>query len=331
MVFQKILKFLDNDKKSYLQRWKPAEHKVLKNKKLRDELDINGYAKANTLSNEIINELIQLYNDNHQLKSKNGGLFLGIHSPDKDYRNIVHNNIKTILQNEFDKLFEDYKNMFNSYITKTPGPNSEFDIHQDKTCINELEYSPITIWIPLQDTDMMNGGIAIIPKSHGVLSPFRGTDLPDELSKVKEFAKNYLQPIQLKAGEILLFDNRTIHHSPPNFSSKNRLVVVCDIFPMDAFMMTCMKNESDNEKNIVTYKYVDGYVLKVNNVNAGILEQNEFRKIHETHNWKFHQFSKEDFKYTCKHLNIPKTSHPQLLKSYTTFSIKMANNSQNLI
>lgn len=104
--------------------------------------------------------------------------------------------------------------------------------HQDDAWYNSNSQSErrMSIWIPLQDTDLKNGCLWVVPGSH--LTGFR------EFSKIEgglcnlAFEKGDVDlpgmiPVPIKAGSILLFDSLTYHRSLPNYTDKWRRSFIC--------------------------------------------------------------------------------------------------------
>lgn len=90
-------------------------------------------------------------------------MFYSLYSRDIEYRKIVHESISEIMKPVYDSLFSDYKVVLNSFIVKVSGPESEFCLHQDSTSFDETKYSSLSVWIPLQDTNMSNGCMCVVP------------------------------------------------------------------------------------------------------------------------------------------------------------------------
>ncbi len=221
--------------------WKPAKHSIIKDCSLAAKIENQGFQIENSLSTELLDRLNDLYKQYHNLKSEKGGMFYSIYSQNTDYRKIIHDKIGEILSPILQEYFKDYKMVLNSFVVKISGPQSEFYLHQDATGLDEWKYSPLSLWIPLQDVDINNGCLGIIPYSQKFFSPYRSISFPAPFDHIQSTVKQYLQPIAMKKGEVLIFDNRMLHHSYSNHSGKDRIAVICGLFPKEATMMTCHK------------------------------------------------------------------------------------------
>lgn len=222
-------------------KWRPVPHSVVRATSLAEQLHTEGYSVAELFNQEQILLLKDLYNETHNLSSSEGGMFYGMYSLDLNYRKHVHHKISEIIQPALDTLFKDYKNVVNFFISKLPGPQSELNIHQDMTSLDETLFSPLSIWIPLHDVNEENGALCVVPRSHFMFSPFRSISFQTPYGNLSDEIAQYLRPVYMKAGQALIFDPRILHHSLPNFSNSPRVAIVAGIFPSEAEIITCYK------------------------------------------------------------------------------------------
>lgn len=242
--------------------WKPVEQTVIKDEELAAQVNNEGFKVVAFLSEEELVKLDDLYAQNHSIKQQDGGMFYSVYSKDVEYRKIVHESIGKIIEQALERFLKDYRVVLNAFVIKAPGKKSEFSIHQDGTGLDELTYSPLSIWFPLQNTDIANGTLCVIPRSHRMFSPYRGISFPAPYDKIQPTLKRYLQPIPLKRGEAIFFDNRLIHNSTNNLSDKNRVAIVSSIFPAKAKVITCYKHPSDKSNPIELIEHEDSFLLE---------------------------------------------------------------------
>jgi phytanoyl-CoA hydroxylase len=94
--------------------------------------------------------------------------------------------------------------------------------HQDETHIPTRDRSLTALWVALDDATVENGCLWVIPGSHrrGVLFPDREQDDPrfDCTREAYDFPyrDEDAVPVQLPAGDALLFDGYLLHRSLPN-------------------------------------------------------------------------------------------------------------------
>ena len=245
--------------------WKPLKNKVFKDAKLAEKIHQEGYAVLPLLSDEIVEQLKAIYAREHSLNVENGGMFYSVYSTDNEYRMRVHQEIKDVLTPILNEHFQDYKNVINSFVIKASGKESEFYVHQDTTAVDEFTYSPLSLWIPLQEIDATNGALTVIEKTHWFFSPYRGVSFAFPFSKIVNTVRKYLKPVYMKSGEVLVFDPRVIHNSMQNSSGNDRIAIICGVSNKDAEFITCYKDPADEKSPIERYKHEDDYLLKYQN------------------------------------------------------------------
>lgn len=241
--------------------WSPLKHSIIRDEKILDTIHENGYTIEGNIGAENVNKLYSLYKELHHFNAPQGGNFYSLYSDDIAYRKKVHDTIGEILYPVYDTFFTDYKSVINSFIIKVPGPQSEFTLHQDSTGLDEMNYSSLSIWIPLQDTNLENGTLCMVPKTHRFFYPYRGISFASPFSHFEDVLRTYLVPLDLKAGDIVLFDNRTVHYSHLNKSNADRVVVMSGLYPTTANIEMCYRDESKLDSPIEIYKMEDDFLL----------------------------------------------------------------------
>jgi hypothetical protein len=284
--------------------WSPAPFTIFRNNKLQEEIQENGYAIVDLLTEENISELLTIYSGTHQINDKKGGMFYSVYSKDVTYRKRVHEEIKSVLSNCFESHFENYNNALNFFINKVSGTNSNFSIHQDSSAIDEFKHSALSVWIPLQDVDESNGALWLIEKTHQMFSPYRSVSFPPPFADIKETLADYFQPISLKKGQALFFDSRVIHTSGKNTSGKDRIAVVSGILPKSTTFQLSYQDSLDAP--IELYEQEDDFLINYPNFfHDCVLRPTIGKKIGEIP-FAFPTISKEKFEEDCVLFSIPK-------------------------
>jgi len=92
--------------------------------------------------------------------------------------------------------------------------------HQDEAHIPTRDRSLTAVWIALEDANVDNGCLWVIPGSHaaGVLHPTRpqDDDRYDCTDEAFGFREQEAIPVELAAGSALVFDGHLLHRSLPN-------------------------------------------------------------------------------------------------------------------
>jgi hypothetical protein len=166
--------------------------------------------------------------------------------------------------------FENAKAFVGSYVIKEPNPTGIVPVHQDWSFVeDEDKHSSLTCWVPLVDTTLDNGAMAVIKGSHRFFNNFRPSPSPQVPSPLSEHMFTifpYLQLIEMKAGEMLVFDNRTFHGSPPNTTAEARIAFGIGMTQKDAKLVHYYLNPASAGKNEV-FKYAidEGFFRKYEN------------------------------------------------------------------
>lgn len=286
-----------NGIKSYLN-WQPVKHIVFKDNALRDVIHTRGYSTFEALSEEQLQRLHTLFQEEHSFDVKDGGMFYSMYSRDKAYRMRVHETIAEILAPTLESYFKDYKNVVNAFVVKLPGEKSEFYVHQDTTAVDEFLFSPLSLWIPLHDITPENGALAVIEKTHWFFSPYRGVSFAFPFKNINDTIKKYLKPVYMKAGEILCFDNRIIHNSLANTSDQPRIAVICGIFPKEANFQTCYREPKENSP-IELYSHDDNYMMDYPHFFYNCTDRPHFGEKGKIVSTIFPEMGAEEFEEIC--------------------------------
>jgi Phytanoyl-CoA dioxygenase (PhyH)/Polyketide cyclase / dehydrase and lipid transport len=103
--------------------------------------------------------------------------------------------------------------------------------HQDERFIPTRDRSLVGAWIALDDADVENGCLWVVPGSHrmGQLWPFRDHGRPDEFDPTDEaygFDDSSAIPVEVKTGDVVFFNGYLLHRSLKNRSTRTRRALV---------------------------------------------------------------------------------------------------------
>lgn len=284
-------------------QWKPIKHAVIKDDALRDVVHTKGYAVKDWLTETQVSDLKSLFSDLHELAIKDGGIFYSVYSSDLDYRKKVHEEAAEILKPVLDQHLQNYTNIINTFVAKTPGPNSEFYVHQDTSALDESRFSGLSVWIPLVDVGPENGGLSVIEKTQWLYSPHRAVTIPFPFHDYMDDVRSYLTPISMKAGQVLVFDPRIIHSSGVNQSDQDRVALIAGIFPEEAKFQHYFKDDSSPEK-LDVYEQNDNFMLEFPNFFYDCHIRPTMGKIVRTIDHDFPKVTREMFQTFCKENGI---------------------------
>ena len=139
------------------------------------------------------------------------------------------------------------------------GENSALGVHQDWSVTDESLYRSYSLWIPLIDTKVENGGMFAIKGSHRVLRNTRGPSIRPPYSGHEEFLLSKMKHIPVRAGEALLFDQGLLHSTPPNRSKVPRVSIISTIIPKNADLRLYYHDKTSEKKQLEVHSAPDHF------------------------------------------------------------------------
>ena len=200
----------------------------------------------------------------------------------------IHHELSAVNRVILPKIFDIeniYHNLLNVLVIKYNIDKKDFFAHQDIPLVEESEAPTTYAWIPTTDINEKNGALLVLPKSHKC---FRWQRIHDQnnspLREIRNNLLEYMIPIYLNKGDLILFDNSLIHASAPNITNEVRVAMNTGIAPKYSPLIHYQKIQKS--KNKIEKYYVDedfwqkGYYLNPNTVpeqyNPPIIEKLNF-------------------------------------------------------
>jgi len=225
---------------------------VFKDPTIQAKFEKEGYVILPFYNAEEVEKLTQLYHEMHP--SNEQGFFPSTFSQDKNYRHKADEEIRLSCQRSADLYLQDIKMVCGAYIVKNPGPESGMCVHQDMSLLDESRFTGINIWATLTDLSVENGTLFALKGSHRLFPTYRGSSIPEFFQNVSDEIIDYLEPIIIKAGEAVFFDQSIIHYSPPNYSDKVRIVTNTYFTHQDAEYRTYFYNPTEHPKEVEAFE-----------------------------------------------------------------------------
>lgn len=228
--------FLEN---SFLNRQKySCMQPLFTNTEHQHFFEENGYIKLPALDNNAIKELTDFLYTSGIKKITDYGFYVGMDHENKQLVENMMQKIEAVAMPFISSYLKDYQLITASYVIKDFNEKGVVPPHQDWTFVeDETQHCSVTCWIPLVDTTMENGCLGIIKGSHKFLSNVRPSPSPQVPSPLAQHMFSlfpYFDLIPMKAGEAIIFDNRTFHASPPNIAKEPRLAIGLSFTQKDA-------------------------------------------------------------------------------------------------
>jgi len=198
------------------------------------DLQQKGYAIVPFLNAKEIKQLTDFFYQNHPALPD--GMYASSHAGDFAFRKKMNEEIKNICARAMEVAFQNATPLGSTFMVKSKGENGSLHPHQDWSIVDEKEFNSYNIWLPLVDVNEQNGTLLILPDSHNMFDNIRGLNIPSSFENVMQQVWQYLVPINMKAGEALVYDHRLLHASNINKTTTPRLVVVYGLIPSAANM-----------------------------------------------------------------------------------------------
>lgn len=223
---------------------------MLKNYSHKVFFENHGYVKIPLLSDDNIKDLKEVYDrfkDEAEIKDKE--FFTSIWSENKSYREAVDSALRKILLPILNNCLEDFKPVFSNLMIKKSGENSKLQPHQDWTFVDETKFDSITVWIPLENVQKINGALEVLPGSHKLKNYKRARFLNSPFAdNIDEIQEKLMKSIEMSSGEALFVNSRTIHSSPPNLSSSTRVAISIVVAPKEANLIHYVLNPENKDE-----------------------------------------------------------------------------------
>lgn len=191
-------------------------------------------------TDEIKAHLIQLQpSDNYQghqdTKIGKQSFHVTFFDKNSEYKQHLFSFVNQLFSEFAKNTFTNHKCCQANVFLKQPGVGYVYP-HQNLTIVDENEFTSVSCWMPLQDTNFNNGTVCLIPGSQHYFQKYRNTSI---YWPYIDFFRNgegvnYFKPIDVKAGEILILDDRLVHYTPENKSTAARWVLHALFAPRDA-------------------------------------------------------------------------------------------------
>lgn len=202
---------------------------LFKDEVLQASFEKNGFVKIPALNQEDIDALLALHKELDLKDEKGYGFHVGMDNADKNLVANMVQKIKDVAMPKVEGALTGAQVFTASFVIKEPNPQGVVPPHQDWSFVeDEKKHCSVTCWIPLQDVNMENGCIGVIKGSNRFFTNVRPSPSPQVETPLKRHMYTifpYLELQEMKAGEALIFDNRTFHASPPNTTDAPRIAV----------------------------------------------------------------------------------------------------------
>ncbi len=164
---------------------------------------------------------------------------------DRGYRRASDELVREVFADKLKAILPNYTIHCSNIYVKPPGLG-RFEIHQNWPTIEEVDVPTLTVWVPLQNTDFGNGTIRLVRGSHHIFPDIAAASSERFFDDFQtELIDNYLEPVNVDAGQALIFDDSLLHWSGANRSEQPRVTFQIEMIPKDTQAILWIRNPSD--------------------------------------------------------------------------------------
>jgi ectoine hydroxylase-related dioxygenase (phytanoyl-CoA dioxygenase family) len=249
-------------------------NELFKDSQLQARFERDGYVVIDLIEPEEVQELTTFYAGLHNAATPACGFQVSLDNESPDFVRQVAERLIGAVQSAVDRHFHNHKIFTASYVTKAKNPQGVVPPHQDWTFVDESRFWSATIWCPLVDVNIDNGALGVIKGSHRLYDHVRPSPSPqyappftDQLFSILPF----LTIVKLKAGQALVFNNKTLHASPPNTTDHTRVAFGIGITQHDAGLRHYYLLPGQAKPTIEGFKVSPEFFYHYNNARLSIL------------------------------------------------------------
>jgi hypothetical protein len=238
--------------------------------------DENGYAVIDLLSEQEVAHLLNYYQQLDNNHVGDYGFHVSMDNRSHDFVNGVISKLEEVILPRAQEHFDRCKMFTGSFVVKEPRVNSFVPPHQDWSFTDDKQFNSVTVWTALMDTDIQNGAMAVLPGSHKWFHGPRASPSPGYITPFQAHGMDlfpYMKLIPMKAGQALIFENKTLHASPPNNSSMARIGAGIGMTQEEAPLLHYYVIPRSQPQTLQCYKVDRSFFFHYNNTRLYQLQQ----------------------------------------------------------
>jgi hypothetical protein len=230
--------------------------------------DQHGWLKVRMLDDAQAAELLAYYRALPTESLPEYGFHVSMDKQSKELKHQVVEELMRVIGAHAASIFQDYQVFTGSFVVKEHNPKGIVPPHQDWTFVDETRFNSLTVWTALVPTNMENGCMGVINGSHKFFDYLRASPSPQCKTPISDHAFTlfpYMQLVPMEPGEALIFDNRTIHASPPNTSGSPRIAAGIGITQQDATLLHHYLLPNQQPEKLARYEVAPTFFMDLNN------------------------------------------------------------------
>jgi ectoine hydroxylase-related dioxygenase (phytanoyl-CoA dioxygenase family) len=204
--------------------------------KIEHNLFESGYAILNILKSDEVKHLLlnikSLFSQNQNFSN-----YSSIRSSDLNFKKKVNSIISSAINKKIDSHFKNHIKIDTGAILVKGAnqPDLIIEPHMDPSLVCENQTNTYNLWIPLTDVNIENGCLHVYKYFNRVKNKFKKRPYNSDSINIINYINidfwNNSVPIQLKAGQALLFNHKLPHASLGNKTKEDRIAISIAIVP----------------------------------------------------------------------------------------------------
>lgn len=181
-----------------------------------------------------------------------------------EYKKQVNRLFTECLMPFVNTVLNDFKMLNGSFYVKPVG-KGHLEIHENWCHLLDLSETTVTAWFPIIDVNKTNGTIHIIPGSHKLvpsIATLNGVTYFHDFEE--ELVRDYFEPVEMKPGECIIFDDTLLHYSPDNFSQEVRPAIQIELLPARLQPIMYQVNEQKHPGELEVFEVAPDFFLYEN-------------------------------------------------------------------
>lgn len=207
---------------------------VLTDPELDGALRTDGYVVVQLLEQE---ELAEIQAAQLELRgSDDSGLVIDFARTDREAMHRIHDLLAPMWDRHLPGLFDAHRPVVSTFVVKHPGCDSEMLLHNEPTFVDPDLGPCFNVWVPLVDVDtaLDNGVLELVPGSQRLPFGLSGFDTPVLFRPFEQYIRSFSVPLEVKAGQAVIYDTRMLHASRANRSDDVRPAIAAAVAPIGA-------------------------------------------------------------------------------------------------
>jgi ectoine hydroxylase-related dioxygenase (phytanoyl-CoA dioxygenase family) len=211
--------------------------KLFRDQEKQRAFEQDGFVAIDLIGPAEVAELLTFYASLPKAPASQNGFQVSLDDQSPEFVQRVTKALIATAGSAVNKHFEEHQIFTASFVTKAGNPQGFVPPHQDWTFVDESKFWSATVWCPLIDVNADNGALTVLKGSHLFYDHARPSPSPqyappfaDQLFSIFP----YMKTLELRAGQAVVFNNKTLHASPPNTRPETRVAFGLGVTHRDA-------------------------------------------------------------------------------------------------